>query len=175
MNAAATGQALLLQALNFAAGEQGKVLLASDLTFGPVAVSTNPNREVQVHIAATEESPTFEGEMDVFFDRLDLTGVFAASGINDIAVIKGAATVGELIDGINTRFGTGFGAQDFDLTAVIEEDDTEVVLAALPTSYAFKGELLISLVVAKTPLAEAVVNPELGGLELNPVDSQPQG
>lgn len=175
MNAAHTGRALLLQALNFAAGEQGKVLLASDLTFGTVAVSTNPNREVMVNIAATAESPTFEGAMDVFFDRLDATAVFTNSGILDVAMAQGPATVGELVDAINTRFGTGFGAEDFDLTVAIGAEDTEVVLAALPGSYAFKGELLVSLVVAKTPLAEAVVNPELGGLELNPVDSQPQG
>lgn len=175
MNAAATGRALLLQALNFAAAEQGKTLLATDLTFGAVAVSTNPNREVMVHLTATEASPTFEGEMDVFFDRLDATAVFTNSGIYDVSMTKGATTVGELVDAINTRFGTGFGAEEFDLTAVIGEEDTEVVLTVLPGSYAFKGELLVSLVVAKVPLAEAVVNPELGGLELNPVDSDPQG
>jgi len=149
MNAAHTGRALLLAALNVAAAVQGKTLLASDFTFGAVATSTNPNREVEVELTAAPES-LFSGEQTVFFDRLDVQGIFTAAGINDVTIIKGAATVGEVVDAINTRFGLGFNAEDFDLTAVV----------------------LVSLAVAKTPLAEAVVNPELGGLEVTPVDSE---
>lgn len=171
MNAAHTGRALLLAALNVAAAAQGKTLLASDFTFGEVAVSTNPNRDTQVQLTAAPES-LFEGEQTVFFDRLDVQGIFTDAGIVDVTVIKGATTVGELVDGLNTRFGLGFTAEDFDLTAVIGEEDTEVVLSALPGSFAFKGDLLVTLAVAKTPLAEAVVNPELGGLQVTPVDSE---
>ena len=174
MNAAHAGRALLLAALNVAAAAQGKTLLASDFTFGEVAASTNPNREVQVELTAAPES-LFSGEQTVFFDRLDLQGIFTAAGINDVTVIRGATTVGELVTGLNDRFGLGFNAEDFDLTAAIGEEDTEVVLSALPTSFAFKGELLVTLAVAKTPLADAVVNPELGGLEVTPVDSEAQG
>lgn len=171
MNAAHTGRALLLAALNVAAAVQGKTLLATDLTFGAVEASTNPNREVQVGLEATPDA-LFSGSMDVFFDRLDLTAVFADAGIDNVTLIKGATTVGEVVDAINTRFGMGFTAEDFDLTAVVGEEDTEVVLTALAGSYAFKGELLVDLAVAKTPLAEAVVNPELGGLQVTPVDSE---
>lgn len=172
MNDAHIGRALLLAALNVAAAAQGKTLLASDLTFGPVATSTNPNREVQVHIAATEASAGFEGEMDIFYDRLDLQAVFTDAGITDVTVIKGAINVGGLIDTLNDRFGLGFNADDFDVSVEIGAEDTEVVLTALPGSYAFKGDLLVTLAVAKTPLAEAVVNPELGGLQVTPVDSE---
>ncbi|MNB58495.1 hypothetical protein D3C87_332480 [compost metagenome] len=171
MNAAHTGRALLLAALNVAAAVQGKTLLASDFTFGAVAASTNPNREVEVELTAAPES-LFSGEQTVFFDRLDVQGIFTAAGITDVTIIKGATTVGEVVDAINTRFGLGFTAEDFDLTTVVGEEDTEVVLSALPGSFAFKGDLLVSLAVAKTPLAEAVVNPELGGLEVTPVDSE---
>lgn len=174
MNAAHAGRALLLAALNVAAAAQGKTLLASDFTFGEVAASTNPNREVQVALTAAPES-LFSGEQTVFFDRLDVQGIFTTAGINDVTILKGATTVGEVVDAINTRFGLGFTAEDFDLTAPLAEDDTEVVLIALPGSFAFKGEMLVTLAVAKTPLAEAVVNPELGGLEVTPVDSEAQG
>lgn len=175
MNAAHTGRALLLAALNVAAAAQGKVLAASDLTFAPVTASTNPNRESQVHLVATGQSELYEGEMDVFFNRLDVQGIFTDAGIADVAIAAGATTVGQVVDALNTRYGLGFNDEDFDLTAVVGEEDTEVVLSALGTSFAFKGDLLVSLVVAKTPLAEAIVNPELGGLQVTPVDSEAQG
>ncbi|MNB61190.1 hypothetical protein D3C87_957900 [compost metagenome] len=171
MNAAHTGRALLLASLNAAAAAQGITFTPDDLVFLTPVPSTNPNREVQVTYQASPSS-LFEGEAVAFYDRLDLTALFEGAGIDLIEVVKGFPTTTELVEHLNTRFGMGFNLDDFMIGTVINEEDTEVVLEALPGSFAFKGQLLISLVVAKTPLADAVVNPELGGLQVTPVDSE---
>lgn len=171
MNYAHTGRALLIASLNAAAAAQGITFTADDLEFLTPAPSTNPNREVQVTYRASPSS-MFTGEAIAFYDRLDLTALFEGAGIDLIEVVKGFPSTAELIDHLNTRFGMGFTNEDFVIGTVIGEEDTEVVLEALPGSFAFTGQLLISLVVAKTPLAEAVVNPELGGLQVTPVDSE---
>ncbi|MNJ01677.1 hypothetical protein D3C73_1613760 [compost metagenome] len=82
--------------------------------------------------------------------------------------------MGDLVAKLNTRFDLGFNADDFDLAAAIEVGSDSIVLEALPGSFAFKGQLLVSLVVDKLPLTEAVVNPELGGLQIEIVDSEAQ-
>jgi hypothetical protein len=170
MNSNKSGQALLLAALNRAAAPQGYSFSASDLTFSAVAASENPNREVQVSCTAVAESQ-FEGSKVVFFNRIDLGPLFSAAGYEAIEMIKGATTVGEVVDAINSRFDMGFTAEDFDLSIAVSSEDDTVVLEALPGSYAFKGQLLISMVVEKTQMDDAVVNPELAGMES---DAQPQ-
>lgn len=173
MNSAATGRALLLAALNVAAAAQGYNFSPSALTFSAVGASSNPNREVQVTYTAVEGSG-FSGSEIAFYDRLDLTAVFTNSGIEVVSLAQGPTNIGELVAALNTRYGAGFTAEDFDLSAPIAEGETAVVLTALPTSYGFKGELVVSLEAQEVPLAEAVVNPELGGLQFTPVDSEVQ-
>ncbi|MNO12916.1 hypothetical protein D3C76_25340 [compost metagenome] len=172
MNAAKTGRSALLAALNAAAAE-GVVFQASDLDFAAPVASTNPNREVEVTYTATPDS-LFEGSAVAFYDRLDLTAWFAAAGIDTVEMLQGDTTVGDLVAKLNTRFDLGFNADDFDLAAAIEVGSDSIVLEALPGSFAFKGQLLVSLVVDKLPLTEAVVNPELGGLQIEIVDSEAQ-
>lgn len=171
MNNAATGRALLLAALNAAAAPQGYSFIDTDLSFSAAAASTNPNREVEVTYSAVEGSG-YSGQAVAFYDRLDLTAAFTNAGIATVEQVKGATTVGELVTALNTRYGCGFTAEDFDLSPAIAPEDTQVLLTALVGSYAFKGELLVSLVEQEVPLAEAVVNPELGGLQFTPVDSE---
>lgn len=173
MNSAATGRALLLAALNAAAAAQGYSFADTDLDFSAVAASTNVNREVEVTYTATAES-MYEGSAVAFYDRVDLTPAFSAAGIETVELTKGATTVAELVDALNTRYGCGFTAEDFDLSPAIAPEDSTVLLTALGTSYGFKGDLLVSLVEQQVPLAEAVVNPELGGLVFTPVDSEAQ-
>lgn len=172
MNSAATGRALLLAALNVAAAAQGYTFTDTDLSFGSVSASTNPNREVEVTYTGSGER--FTDSAVAFYDRLDLTPLFTGAGIEVVELTKGATTVAELVDALNTRYGCGFTADDFDLAPTIAPEDTEVLLTALAGSYGFKGDLLVSLVEATVPLAEAVVNPELGGLQFTPVDSEAQ-
>ncbi|MNZ16794.1 hypothetical protein D3C78_337740 [compost metagenome] len=170
MNSAKTGRAALLAALNAAAAE-GVTFAASDLEFAAPAASTNPNREIGVTYTATPNSQ-FEGSAEAFYDRLDLTDWFAAAGVTTVEMLQGDATVGDLVEKLNARFDLGFTADDFDLAAAIEPGSDSVVLEALPGSFAFKGQLLVSLVEEKLPLTEAVVNPELGGLNIEIVDSE---
>ncbi|QTH80207.1 hypothetical protein PA10_00007 [Pseudomonas phage pPa_SNUABM_DT01] len=172
MNSAKTGRAALLAALNAAANE-GVSFLASDLSFAAPEASTNPNREVQVVYSATPDS-LFEGSATAFYDRLDLTAWFASYNINNIEVLQGDETVGALVEKLNTRFDLGFTDDDFDFAQAIEPGSDSIVLEALPGSFAFKGQLLVSLVVDKLPLTEAVGNPELGGLQIEIVDSEAQ-
>jgi len=175
MNNAKQGQALLLASLNRAAAPQGFSFLPSDLSFSAVSASENPNREVQVTYTATPES-LFEGAEVAYYDRLDLTSLFANAGVASVEMVKGATTTADVVTALNTRFDMGFTAEDFDLSLAIGAEDDVVVLTALPGSYAFKGALSVSLVVDKTPLNEAVVNPELDSMEPDaaPVDSEAQ-
>jgi len=164
MNSNKSGQALLLAALNRAAAPQGYSFSASDLTFSAVAASDNPNREVQVTYTATADS-MFEGSSVAFYDRIDLSPLFTGAGIESIDMAPGAATAGEVVEYLNSRFDMGFTQEDFDFDAAVSDAAEEVVLVALEGSYAFKGQLVVRLVEPKVQLNEAVVDPELGSLE----------
>ena len=170
MNSAKTGRLALLAALN-AAAKEGVTFLASDLEFATPVASTNPNRDTEVTYTAVADSQ-FEGSAVAFYDRLDLTAWFAAAGVSAIEVVKPFATVGELVEKLNTRFDLGFTEEDFDFTVAIAEGDSEVVLEALPGSFAFKGELIVALKDAKTPLADTAESAELGGLAIEIVDAE---
>ena len=170
MNSAKTGRALLLAALNRAAAAQGYSFSESDLTFSAVTGTDNPNREVEVTYAATPESQ-FEGQAVAYYNRIDLSPLFANAGYATIEMAPGAATTGEVVQAINSRFDMGFTEEDFAFDTVIDAAAESVTLTALAGSYGFKGELIIALVEPKVQLSEAVVNPELDGME---ADAQPQ-
>ncbi len=160
-----TGRGLLFAALNKAAAAQGYEFAESDLVFGPVAESTNPARESEVAYSAHPDSPDFEGSAVAFYNRLDLTALFAAAGIEVVQVAAGAATVGEVVQRVNARYSLQFGADDIqNLDAAVE--GSSVVLQATATSYGFKGQVSVELVEGKTPLAEVIVDPLLDDLAL---------
>jgi hypothetical protein len=168
MNNAATGSALLLAAINVAAGAVGHSFAAGDLSFGSPAASSNPNREVEV--TYTSNVPAYTGSAVAQYDRIDLTTAFEAANIFSIQLENNFETTEDLVNEINTLYSCGFTAEDFDLTQVIDSGDTTVVLAALPSSLAFKGSLSVELMAPSVPLADAAGNPELGGLVFEPVD-----
>lgn len=157
-----SGRGILLTALNQAAAQQGYTFVKSDLDFGPVEASTNPAREAQIQYAATEAS-RFIGSQTAFYNRLDLTSLFANAGIDTVQIHKGPLTTEGVVAKLNQRYGLGFTAEDIVFGEAIAEDATEVVLTAEAGSHGYVGTVVVELVEGKVPLAEVVLDPVLDG------------
>lgn len=184
-----TGRGVFLEAVNKAVRGQGFEFAAGELTFSPVAASTNPAKEAEVEVAVANAEGIIKsvngvdtrisGPQVVFFDRLDIGQMFLNVGIEVPSIPVGTyATTGDVIAALNTRYGLDFTADDIDFTVAVE--DTSVMLTALPGSYGFRGELMVDIQQAgepEAPLADVVINPVLDGPDygdVTPVDSEPQ-
>lgn len=184
-----TGRGVFLEAVNKAVRGQGFEFAAGELTFSPVAPSTNPAKEAEVEVAVANAEGIIKsvngvdtrisGPQVVFFDRLDIGQMFLNVGIEVPAVPAGTyATTGDVVAALNARYGLDFTEEDIDFTVAVE--DISVMLTALPGSYAFRGDLMVDIQQAgepELPLADVVINPVLDGPDygdVTPVDSEPQ-
>lgn len=184
-----SGRGVFLEAVNKAVRGQGFEFAAGELTFSPVAESTNPAKEAEVEVTIANAEGIIKsvagvdtrisGPQVVFFDRLDLGQMFLNVGIEVPSVPVGTyATAGDVVAALNTRYGLGFTADDIDFTAPVE--DISVVLSALSTSYGFRGDVMVDIQQAgepEAPLSDVVINPVLDGPDygdVTPVDSEPQ-
>lgn len=184
-----TGRGVFLEAVNKAVRGQGFEFAAGELTFSPVAASTNPAREAEVEITVTNAEGIIKSVIDVetrisgsqvvFFDRLDIGLLFLNEGIEVPSVPVGTyATTGDVVAALNARYGLDFTADDIDFNGAVE--GTSVMLTALPGSYGFRGDLMVEIrqpEEPEAPLADVVINPVLDGPDYGdviPVDSEPQ-
>lgn len=184
-----TGRGVFLEAVNKAVRGQGFEFAAGELTFSPVAASTNPAKEAEVEVTVANAEGIIKsvngvetrisGPQVVFFDRLDIGQMFLNVGIEVPSVPVGTyATTGDVVAALNTRYGLDFTADDIDFTVAVE--DTSVMLTALPGSYGFRGDLMVDIQQAgepEAPLSDVVINPVLDGPDygdVTPVDSEPQ-
>lgn len=184
-----TGRGVFLEAVNKAVRGQGFEFAAGELTFSPVAASTNPAKEAEVEVAVANAEGIIKsvngvdtrisGPQVVFFDRLDIGQMFLNVGIEVPVVPVGEyATTGDVVAALNARYGLEFTDEDIDSSAAVE--DVSVILTALSGSYGFRGELMVSIQQAgepEAPLSDVVINPVLDGPDygdVTPVDSEPQ-
>ena len=149
-----SGKGILIDAINrgIAQVDPTLVLTANDIELGAVEVSSNEERESQVTFAA-KAGTDFEGEATVFFDRRDLTELFASAGIDVVQVPEGPTTTAEVVAALNLRYGAGFTADDIVMNTDAVIEGNEVTLSAEPTSHGFKGEVLV-LIEAGEPVEE---------------------
>ena len=184
-----TGRGVFLEAVNKAVRGQGFEFAAGELTFSPVAASTNPAREAEVEITVTNAEGIIKSVIDVetrisgsqvvFFDRLDIGLLFLNEGIEVPSVPVGTyATTGDVVAALNARYGLDFTEEDIDFSVVVE--DVSVMLTALSGSYGFRGDLMVDIQQVgepEAPLSDVVINPVLDGPDygdVTPVDSEPQ-
>ena len=184
-----TGRGVFLEAVNKAVRDQGFEFAAGELTFSPVAESTNPAKEAEVEVAVASAEgiimsvngvdTRISGTQVVFFDRLDIGQMFLNVGIEVPSIPFGEyATTGDVVAALNTRYGLDFTEDDIEYYVGVE--GTSVILTALAGSYGFRGELMVSIQQAdepEAPLADVVINPVLDGPDygdVTPVDSEPQ-
>jgi hypothetical protein len=163
--AAKSGKGILLNAINrgIALGNSGVQLLPAEVVFGSVMLSENAEYDVRSSITA---GPRFTEEAAEFhYDRLDLTALFTAAGVAEIEVGGELNSMADVLAAINTRHSTEFSAEDIDLSGAFDPLDTEILLAALPTSHGYKGELLVTILV-EAPEPGPVVDPEIPPITL---------
>ena len=185
-----SGRGVFLEAVNKAVRGQGFEFAAGELTFSPVAASTNPAKEAEVEVAVASAEgiimsvngvdTRISGSQVVFFDRLDIGQMFLNAGIEVPSIPAGEyVTTGDAVAALNARYGLEFTAEDIDFTETVE-GTFSVTLNTLPGSYGFRGELMVSIQQAgepEAPLADVVINPVLDGPDygdVTPVDSEPQ-
>lgn len=178
-----TGRGVFLEAVNKAVRDQGFEFTAGELTFSPVAPSTNPAKEaeVEVAVAVTDDAnyiiksvngvdTRISGPQVVFFDRLDIGQMFLNVGIEVPSIPAGEyVTTGDVVAALNARYGLDFTEEDIDFTETV--DGTHVILNTLPGSYGFRGYLIVDIQfvmdpedpLAEAPLADVVINPVLDG------------
>lgn len=184
-----SGRGVFLEAVNKAVRDQLFEFAAGELTFSPVAASTNPAREAEVEVAVANAEGIIKsfsgaeirisGSQVVFFDRLDIGVMFLNVGIEVPSVPAGTyATTGDVVAALNARYDLGFTAEDIDFTAAVE--DTMITLTALPGSYGFRGDVMVEIQQAgeqEVPLTDVVINPVLDGPDydyVSPVDPDAQ-
>lgn len=182
-----TGRGVFLEALNKAVRDQGFEFAAGELTFGLVDPSTNPAKEVEVEVSVASAEgiimsvngvdTRISGSQVVFFDRLDIGQMFLNVGIEVPEVPAGTYTsTGDVVAALNDRYDLDFTEEDIDFNGARE--DTSAILTALPGSYGFRGELMVSIQqegAPELPLADVVINPVLDGPDygdVTPVDPQ---
>jgi hypothetical protein len=161
-----SGRALLLAGINRAA-KSGIVFTFADISLGnPVAVE-NQSYETKVIYTALPGHPKYEGSQQALYTRVDIEAMFTDNGIAEVQVyasdVSGSSTA-DVVAALNARYGLGFDENDIVVEA-FEDGADSVILKANPLSHGYKGEVVVELVVPVTPLADLVVNPEMGDLE----------
>lgn len=84
------------------------------------------------------------GQRRIYYNRLDIATLFTGVPFN--VVSNGAQTTHDLISSINEIYGLQLQQSDV-LYEVLEEGATSHTLKMSPDSYAFKGEVLMNIII----------------------------
>lgn len=148
----------------------GVVLTQENVTFGePVAASGEaPERNTELVLTGIP-GKGFKNSTTILYDRIDLSE-FELQIPSQIQV-EGDITIQSILDGFNLFYGANLTTEDVrsDLSLPGDLTSTPVrfVLIAAAGSYAYRGQVDISIQAADRDLDVAVVNKVLTGLELS--------
>lgn len=137
-------KALLLDLINTKAT---RTLEEGELQFGAVETSSEHEKNTKIHLSAVEDSPTLSGQQDFFYNRLDLTTVFA--DVQDQVTFTASGTsvnTGDVIASIATTFKLGIAADDI----VVSDEDVSskpesITIRAKEGGLVYTGQLVVKM------------------------------
>lgn len=137
-------KALLLDLINTKAT---RTLEEGELQFGAVEASSEHGKNTKIHLSAAEGSPTLSGQQDFFYDRLDLTAVFA--DVQDQVVFAANRTsvnTGDVIASIAAIFKLGITADDVDVNDIdVTLKPESITIQAKADGLVYTGNLTVKM------------------------------
>lgn len=149
----------------------------ADVSFSDVALGIPAPSEGEKNTILTVSSipnSRYTGSVDIEYDRLPLDG-FLVYGPADL-IIPPQGTLNNIVDGFNTLYGANLDYTDIpdntDISSV-DYDGATVTFTALSSSFAYIGDLAVSVKWESTQLSTIILVDMLDGLEFPPT-TQPQ-
>jgi hypothetical protein len=171
------GRTKLIIMVNKANGQR---FCRDDLIFSQPWVNTDPNHPKAN--TAVKVKPTVRTNLTylqtLYFNRNDLTqwaSIFAPNGV--LASVTGIGTVHELLVVLNNIYDGGFSCEDFADAPlpVPAQYPVDIVLHALPTSYGYTGQLVVTLANNVIPINEVITVVDLGDMPQSGLCNPPSG
>lgn len=159
-------KALLLDLINTKAT---RTLEEGELQFGTVEASSEHSKNTKIHLSAAEGSPTLSGQQDFFYDRLDLTAVFADVQEQVTFTASGTSVnTGDVIASIATTFKLGIAADDIEVSEVdVTLKPESITIQAKADGLVYTGQLTVKMqyVQVGDDLATVLANNVADGFE----------
>lgn len=138
------------------------------LTYGTPAVLTGDpsGKDTSLVVSAAVNTP-YTGNVTIKYDRLDLEGFETTYGATQLIVPEGA-TPADIVAAFNSHYECELESVDYQNNAVPTPPDFDgesYTLVAAAGSLAYKGDIVLSILLASTPLSEIITVTELDGLE----------
>lgn len=137
-------KALLLDLINTKAT---RTLEEGELQFGTVEASSEHSKNTKIHLSAVEGSPTLSGQQDFFYDRLDLTEVFADVQSSVTFTASGTSVnTGDVIASIATTFKLGIAADDIVVSDMdVTSKPESITIQAKADGLVYTGQLTVKM------------------------------
>lgn len=137
-------KALLLDLINTKAT---RTLEEGELQFGAVEASSEHSKNTKIHLSAVEGSPTLSGQQDFFYDRLDLTAVFADVQEQVTFTASGTSVnTSDVIANIAARFKLGIAADDIEVSEVdVTLKPESITIQAKADGLVYTGQLTVKM------------------------------
>ena len=160
-------KALLLDLINTKAT---RTLEEGELQFGTVEASSEHSKNTKIHLSAAEGSPTLSGQQDFFYDRLDLTAVFADVQDRVVYSVGAASSVNtqDIISQIATQFNLGIAADDIEVSEVdVTSKPESITIQAKADGLVYTGQLTVKMqyIQVGDDLATVLANNVADGFE----------
>ena len=122
-------------------------------------------------IRATGVGPTYQGNVVVLYDRLDLGQLANLPGIQNLAV-NNPSTTYDILPDLYYYTGIQFTEADLqDLPITLTDGAGQVQLSADPNSIGWQGSVMLNVVAGGTPIDVALAVPQMAGLNYPVADA----
>ena len=124
-----------------------RTLEEGELQFGAVEASSEHSKNTKIHLSAVEGSPTLSGQQDFFYDRLDLTAVFADVQEQVTFTASGTSVnTSDVIANIAARFKLGIAADDIEVSEVdVTLKPESITIQAKADGLVYTGQLTVKM------------------------------
>lgn len=154
--------------------EKAQLSLTFDqVSFGePIAAGgENPERNTELKVFGTPNKG-FKGETTIFYDRIDLSEFLNLPQVS-IVQVEGAPTIEKILEYFNSLYGSNLqldDVRDDHVMPTVEELEGGAVfiLRAAALSYAYRGNVELTIQPADIAIDEAIQDKMLDGLEFRP-------
>jgi hypothetical protein len=161
----------VLELLNMSVAADGHVFTNANVEFGtPVAATgVDPVRNTELIITGIPNNG-FKNQATIFYDRIDLAEFGTIPNIVPVIQIVGEVTLEKIIDYFNTLYGSNLQADDIRGDEPLPtniEGGVSFFLRAAAGSYAYRGNIELTIQPADIDLDVAITEKYLNGLVLN--------
>lgn len=133
-------------------------LTKDDIDFDVPAVLTDDERNTSLVVNSKPEG-RYNSFVEIKYDRLELARLFHNAEFVTV-IVSGTPDKQDIVCGINAEYGTTFDAEEFDISATVNDRAT---LTAKATNHGYYGSIVVNLVQERVHLQDRLTEVNLNG------------